>query len=429
MDSARIDVLASRALVSFVRGAYQSDVLWAKLWRAVVLTVLFQFKRFALASLSLAVAIHWLTAFSPSCFSQELSVRKETAADQIEELERIAAARRTNRERISRWEGDAEVLTVSSFGDATIHSTAEVHFVYDRNKDACQYVYNVVAWNSIPENAPAYPSMLGFRAGDLLLGTKMYSLLFNDWDHRSTDFVTVYQRREQKVNFFGPQFYPLHFLGVGSEPEETKIKRWQKYLGPGFDFFDSAIETQSNGQITVKETDKNLPIEVWWIGTFDMNQGGSFVHSEQDIPDIESSRYDVEYQEFNGIFVPKFWHRRLDRIKQGTGVEVTVRFIRQTVNGELPPKAFTLEFMGVRPGSKLSDHGTSSTTTYQPEESATTDAKKEAHDDVMPTPAVKKSSNTPSASQGMVSKLVIAGVCVALFVLIAYFVMSKAVKK
>lgn len=291
-------------------------------------------------------------------------------AEQVKRLEELAELRSANRDKILRWEGNAEVDLSFTDDGVTLRRVAKVRFVYDLARNAEEYAFKVVDWTVDPPDTKKFVSQLGHTSGTLMLDSSDYQLRISDWKSQPKDSILIYPRKIPSINSFGTQFYPFHLMGIETGPEDEKIRMWQKYLGPGFDWFESRLTDLEPHKLEFRCRVKELPIKVWWIGKFDISNCGGLVHSVQEIPNVEKSEYEITYERFGEISVPATWRHVISR--PGKQNMVSIKITRQTVNSDLPPDAFTLEFMGVRPGADLIDDATGETSTYTPDEKSTT---------------------------------------------------------
>lgn len=293
----------------------------------------------------------------------------EDVGKDVQKIRDIARMHRENREKIERWQGDVDIVTVLTCGDFKLTRTAEARFVFDRQRNAMQYVYRITKWEQTESEIYPPQARTGQWSGCLWIDDQMYDLRMADHTAVDQQGVVIYPRKEPKISLSAYQFCPFDVLSVRTTDPDSFFRTLDRlFLGRGKSF-EGYVEDLGNGITRVRKRSSHKYPDMWWEGDFSTKHGGNLVRSHQTPTEGEiTGNFNAKYVLLGGAYVPEEceYESLANGVDTALVPHVKIKFRRQTVNADLPVDAFTLEFMGVTAGARLVDYETKSSSTYQP---------------------------------------------------------------
>lgn len=276
---------------------------------------------------------------------------------------------------IKTWHGEATIVSRNSVGDNVGRNawTAHVRFVLDRENDAMQYYLKVTDVQGSGEQT----LVKGADTGLLLIDAEKYRLMRGvDRDNQLRP-VVQYPRAQpphpRGYSFFNTEFDPLYTLRIEHRDPVEFFDGVRVYIATRPDWFRGGIQRLANGKTTVTIVNHARFPDFSTVHVFDAKYGSFVVSSIDYAPGNNPiTKVEKEFEKVNGVWVPNQWTysrhpvQGLPEKLRPKTIQITMS--KQHVNEPLPADAFTLEFMGVKPGRKIENRATGETSIYKPDE-------------------------------------------------------------
>ncbi len=265
-------------------------------------------------------------------------------------------ARKDSMERITTWRGRAALdkATAHDNGTLEIGSVEEAEFAYDRNLNTLRWnlvVHERVYEKQGPSVSPSNPE----HYGALLKGDLFYrhdpNLVELDGTVKNT--LVIFPRDQQRINGFASDFDPMwYFTRAGYDVDKFLAFHYENRDKPNFNVSGKSIARE--GDLVTWETGGSDIVNRW---VFDLSKGGSLVRFEGKDPHADV-QYDWGYEQINDVWVPstfEFKNRQIDSAGEARRELRKVVFTNNEINVSLADDEFTLERLGVKPGTRVTD--------------------------------------------------------------------------
>jgi hypothetical protein len=289
------------------------------------------------------------------------------AKEDAETLRSLATRVRENMGKIRTWRGEAVVERTPTRKIPLYPGDANSPVALWRKKIAAKFWFSAdldavrwsLSWESChydDQGSPMTP-LRRETVDEMVKDKKFYRFLDCETasEGRSEKVLTIWPperaRRGDVGNSFDPMWFFQRYDPVGAlETYAVLISRGEK-----------GITVRREGQLVILQADYDD--QSMMKRTFDPSQGGNQVefHSSYSRPDRAPSQEVWTYEEIDGIWVPKS-HRRTHDGRPEQAVTLTT----SVVNQPIPASEFTLESLGVRPGTRVSDTLLHTTYRYEP---------------------------------------------------------------
>lgn len=268
-------------------------------------------------------------------------------------LELVAQTHRINASRIKTWVGSAIVTDESESPTAASQMTSLVAFQTDRNQGKRWRWEVTAATRTVDGEKEDDPFQIS--VDDEMIGDHAYYKMSDgfkrgeDGPVERTMVILPVERGMHKIGMKSRSLDPFWYLTFEGKPID-------RYL-------DQLIETRNRFGEEVRVTREDSVIlienpvkERQWVQRyrFDLAQGGNLIQVE--VVQGESFWHtDISYEQINGVWVPKRYEQKQETATHGMRRRVVV-FRDQLINHPVDQRVFTMEAMGILPGTRVADH-------------------------------------------------------------------------
>jgi hypothetical protein len=265
-------------------------------------------------------------------------------------LDMVIAANQANRSRIVTWSGRATIAEDGRLpGDGRYTLDDQVSFFVDAKQGLERWRFSIVnvktfsdgKWRDTPDQLQQIDEMIrpdGYftlQNGLIRQGQVQRTLVIEPPDKKL---------RDMHPNLYS--FEPFWFMSIEghSVPDELdgRRKQWDNIASMG----DIAC-AQQQSIIELRVGDDTVENKY----RFDLDQGGNLIEFSAKSPK-RTARIKIDYQQNNGIWTPKTWTRE----EQPAKFERHIKFVDCKLNIPVDASEFTIEKMGVVPGTQISDN-------------------------------------------------------------------------
>jgi hypothetical protein len=275
------------------------------------------------------------------------------AKEDAELLKSLATIVRENKDKIRTWQGEAVVEITPAekiplrVGEPNSpvglwRKKNAVKFWFSADLDAVRWSLSMESHYFDDQGSPMTP-LRRETVDEMVKDKKFYRFWELAVDGKPEKVLTIWPperaRRGDIGNSFDPMWFFTRYDTTGTlETYPVLISRGEK-----------GITVRREGQLVVLQEDYDD--RTMMKRTFDLSQGGNQVEfSSNWRPDKGTSREVWTYENTDGIWTPKTHTRTFNgRTEQAITLTASV------VNKPIPASEFTLESLGVRPGTRVSD--------------------------------------------------------------------------
>jgi len=280
----------------------------------------------------------------------------------IELLQAVAAAYRTNCDAIKTWQGQASISSVKDIRDSEHQELVHtVSFAYSQRQNASRWEMRTIESRYTLDGRETPAPDAGCYYG-MLKGDRYYKHFMRESDPEHTcRTLKVYRRRTALVEMLTSGFDPMYFLTDGSEPHDRRLMfLYDNAQNPKMS--GHYVITRNGTQVQVEES--SPPAQNVTRYTYDLAKSGNLIEELSEFPS-GSIRFGYVYEQTDGIWLPKSviyesTSRRPGATESAEALVTTSKkrfeWTATILNKALPPDAFSLAKLGIQPGDEIVDY-------------------------------------------------------------------------
>lgn len=273
-------------------------------------------------------------------------------------LKKTANEFSANLDRLKTWQGQAEIVDTLERNDNKSHlfSKSKINFVLDRDADALRWT-----WTDI-KNEPDGKENTKSALNGMMKNGLIYRFSIPP-NNRVISQVQVIPQPDDPmpIRGRGGQFNPMHYLKQMSYDTYGRLM-WYYENGEAL---QHPVLVKKNGTMIVLRVTIDEVVNEY---TFDTSKNCNLVKYYAKDSIVEED-WTIDFEKKGNMYIPISAKRKATTKREGYDEidMISVRFIDNIVNAEIPADEFTLEKLGVRPGDIIYDHRTNLSYEYKPE--------------------------------------------------------------
>lgn len=283
-------------------------------------------------------------------------------------LRNVASAHRANKDAIRTWEGEATVTSTDSdvAGKNGVLNTAHVSFAYDRDIPALHWAW---AYERCvrTDNGNEHDVALGRNEGILKSGTFYQLDPASRFDGDRNVRYLIRAADELRHGHMSDNFDPFVYFSPHAATIEQRFEGlhelWTKRTSAS-----SGWTITSDGDMATVETRRNLD-EGEAVNRYRINTACSCMLASYESfdPELQQS-IEIEYDNVDGIFVPRTFLLSLKYLKTDRVVSHQIHWTRNVLNHPLDENEFSLTGLGARSGDHVEDTRARVRFTFRPDD-------------------------------------------------------------
>jgi hypothetical protein len=293
-----------------------------------------------------------------------LAVSVASADDEpdFEILKVVAAARAENIEGLATWQGRATLTWDRRFesGELDSYFSFKSDFAYDRSTDSARWGvlvderrYNL----AVAVSDPVTPDNPEFFGG-MVKGDLHYRFAPGEItkDGEKLNTLVIVPRQGQRIEGFSTDFHPMWYLAhYGQDINDELLYAYTNREILNTAEIRHSISRQAN--VIVWEKQSEAVVNRFH---FDLSKGGSLLRYEaQNEKKAGREVWEWQWENYSGVWLPSaLEYNSSGRLSDGTfsSNSVHVEFLENRVNEPLHEDEFSVEHLGVKRGTLVSDN-------------------------------------------------------------------------
>jgi len=266
---------------------------------------------------------------------------------ELELLKLIANGYRVNLERLETWQGKATVELSSVSKGKEIKERSSVEFIYDREREAARWYWNQLQ-REIRRGQESKLEEPSFASG-MVKGQSLYRFgPVPPTAERAAGLLYILPKSRRRLDGWSEDFHPMYFFrAVDGDMYARMMFYYEQANHPKI----SRGKVERKGDLVTLTT--------WSEGVtnryeFDISQGCCLVGFFAEDP-LVSGRWDLEYEQVGGVFVPKKVECKRSYSGGRSRLVRRISFEENVVNERIDPNEFSVDKLGLRPGDKIQD--------------------------------------------------------------------------
>jgi hypothetical protein len=297
---------------------------------------------------SIVTAVLLITAFSAQGEDEDWKL-----------LQQVADVRSSNLAKLDTWRGKAIVERSTGYNEASfqVDTYEEAGFAHDQVTGSTRWTLTIHDATYIHDPAPLYAGTWDNRDQP-----KIHGALFSDeHEYRSrphimkadgtTENTLVIRARHSKRPRSGFQeFHPMYYFTYHGRDLSEMIRFRYEHRKTGRPLSISRV----NDLVTWDRSANNVTN----VYIFDLSKGGNLVQYIGADPSV-NAQHEWDYTLIDGIWVPSVYRYKNKNTKDNGKIQLfgqKVTFVKHELNTPLEEEEFTLEGIGVRPGTRVTDN-------------------------------------------------------------------------
>jgi len=330
-------------------------------------------------------------------------------------LRLVAATNRSNLDSLRTWRGSAVITDMEHLVDdkgaaftMSLRSTGT--FVYDKDRKSTRWRFAVEEATETREGV-ARPAPEQIDTRDEMVKPEGYFCLSAGYKKIGSDVwerslaILPQELAAQQVQATSRSLDPMWYLMLQDLPVSDRLSHYYDLSQQG-QLTRSSVRREGNRVVVEIRSGKESRGVTRW--TFDLDRGGNLVHQLYDAEEAGGgmTQVDYEYTRVNGVWVPARYRcvrgiRGEEANPKRGGIREVV-FQNNVVNEPVKASEFSLEAMGVKVGTRISDNRVGLFWIYGQEAESARPVMREGESATVDVPTVPMSAETvvPGPAEG-----------------------------